>query len=187
MPAFVVLVEAGLARQLPLTEVFLGSLEGQPVGLVAAAREKSWARRRLTFSQKMEIHGHLVGFASSGYPRALLSVAREFGVAVRTLRTLAPHLCSEFSARYTANRRRIREAKMTWFVQKVDAYIRRCTDDQRVPTWCELSGTFRKPGILRERSRRDYAKAALRQGVGVLQRAPVQLDFFNFLTGSLGS
>lgn len=97
-------------------------------------------------------------------------------VSLATLQKFAPGLCIGIIASSAANQRRIKEAKLAWFCRKVDRYVAACLAAGRGPTWRGLAREFEKPGVLRERLKRSYAKTAIRHGRGLVIRMPRQLE-----------
>lgn len=175
------LMELALRRGLPLPALFRGEF-GEITQLRATLETPVvWKERRLTHAERLALRIRTEALATQNPMRPMPDVAGELEISTRTLRHIAPELCSQIKANYAANRRRIKEAKLAWFCRKVDDYVAACLAKQQCPTWQGLSIIFGKPGILREEVRRRYAKQAIRRGQEFLPNVPEQLQL-NILT-----
>lgn len=175
-PSLVRLVEVSTIKGLPILRLFSGALTDCPVPGEDAARSKVWRARRISAATRRAIVWKLEALAARVPPISLTRMATMLGVSLATLQQFAPGLCLGISANHAANSRRIKEAKLEWFCRKVDDYVAHCIAERRAPNWRGLSTVFAKPGQLRERTRRSYAKEAIRRAVRDLPLQPEQLE-----------
>ncbi len=170
------LMELALRRGLSLPAVFRGKCSETTHSRATSGISAVWKKRSLTNAERLALKTRSEVLATLNPMRPIPDVASELEISTRTLRHIAPELCSQMKANYAANRRRIKEAKLEWFCRKVDGYVASCLAKQQCPTWQGLSMVFEKPGILREEVRRRYAKKAIRSGQDLLPNVPEQLQ-----------
>ncbi|ACB73832.1 TniQ family protein [Opitutus terrae] len=169
------LVELGLRNGLPLPALYRGDFSAVRPAPTTRGLALIWKRRRLTGAERSIITIRTEALATLNPMRPVPEVAAELNISPRTLRQIAPELCSQMKANYAANRRRIKERKMEWFCRKVESYVAACFLNRQPPTWQGFSLVFQKPGILRNEVRRRYAKRAIRRAQELLPGVPEQM------------
>jgi len=177
-PSLSSVIHLSLSLGIPLLEGW--HREPQVTTLQEPPINVQWARstgRRITVEYKADLVARLSTLAERNPPRAPHKVAAQLGVSFRTLKKLAPEVCSLMVTRHQANKQRIRTAKWDWFIAKVDRYVNECVLEGQRPTWRGISRLFRRPACLRYPLHGAYTKQALRRAAEELrsQNRPVDV------------
>jgi len=123
--------------------------------------ESRWMHRSLTGGQKRRIPALLARISMRTPPPTLAQAAREIGVAVKTLKRLAPATAKRITTAAAQAKRENAEHNFTQFRKAVRDLVSAGITKGILPSRMQLEHQLTKPGWFRDAKRREFVRQEL--------------------------